>query len=462
VGVAILLAWLALFVGIYYVVNKKVFKKNPRVKKSIMTGAKILFVSFQILAALPSIVPAIELPENYKAALSSAQFLNLDLFSMIGVGCFSTGFNLYWSLVGTTMVPLLLCCGLVAMKHGGAAIAVTFLVLPTITTQIFKIFPCDQLDNGDRYLHADYSLSCDTGSHVAFVIYGVLMILVWPVGVLVMYSRLLIANREKIKKPESERSRDEGLAVIRFLFDPYTPGYWWFEVFETARRLAMTGVLSAIDPGSDVQLAVGIVTTFCASMVFVGCTPYAETKDNVLGVLTNAQIFLVMLTALVMKRNGSGGEDERGVGGLLIALNVLCVVVFVAFGVVQAKIYKADFDESKTGEKGLALNVLKSSMSSFGLGRSGRGGSGGTDEGGDDDGDEIEMGENPMLAAAAAEGGAEKSHSKLGFFGRIEKKIIMASYEREYKKKPRAVETRFNRGVSAPPPPPTLPAKPTE
>jgi len=36
--------------------------------------------------------------------------------------------------------------------------------------------------------------------------------------------------------------------AIGFLFDPYKPEFWYFEVIETIYRLAMTGVLSTISP----------------------------------------------------------------------------------------------------------------------------------------------------------------------------------------------------------------------
>jgi hypothetical protein len=158
-----------------------------------------------------------------------------------------------------TLFPLAICAAFIAKNMRGAAIAVTFLVLPTVTTQIFKIFPCDEITEEKVYLHADYSLSCDAALHSGFVAYGVLMIFVWPIGVLALYSYLLIKNRARINRPVEDRENDEKLMRLAFLFDPYKPEYWWFEVFETTRRLAMTGVLGAISPGSDLQLGAGIL-----------------------------------------------------------------------------------------------------------------------------------------------------------------------------------------------------------
>ncbi|GMI23025.1 hypothetical protein TeGR_g4447 [Tetraparma gracilis] len=222
----ILVVGLVLLVGLNWVLNKKVFKKNPKLKRSLKTGLKILFVSTQILAALPSIVPAIELPENYKEAMESVQVFNLNPFTLVGVGCYNSGWNLNWMLLSTTALPLVLCGALVAKKKKDAAIAVTFLVLPTVTTNIFKIFPCDELDGGKTYLHADYSLSCATGGHKAWVVYGAAMVLVWPIGVLGMYAVLLYKNRAKIKQEVEEREKDEALMQSAFLWEPYKPSFW--------------------------------------------------------------------------------------------------------------------------------------------------------------------------------------------------------------------------------------------
>jgi hypothetical protein len=96
-----------------------------------------------------------------------------------------------------------------------------------------------------------------------------------------------------------------------------------------------------------------------ATMVYVGCRPFVEFKDNVLGVMTNLLVLLVMLTALLRKRNEGGGGAEEGIGRFLIFMNVLCLVVFVAFGDAQAHSYKHDFDNDTKTTKGLALGVLK-------------------------------------------------------------------------------------------------------
>jgi hypothetical protein len=243
------------------------------------------------------------------------------------------------------------------------------------------------------------------------------MVLVWPVGVLAMYAALLHKNRARIGRPEAERELDEGIKTTAFLWEPYRPSYWWFEIFETARRLAVTGVLGAISPGTDAQLAAGIVLTFACTMAYVGCRPFVELKDNALGVLTNAQIFLVLLWALVMTwggvgGGGLGGEAEDGIGALLICLQALVFAVFLVFGAVQCRAYKSDGDAGKHSEAGLALGVLKKSAKSGLAGGGGGAGAGvGRGSGGRArpaaDAAPHGVGQTPMAAAGGARGGAQ-------------------------------------------------------
>jgi hypothetical protein len=65
--------------------------------------------------------------------------------------------------------------------------------------------------------------SCQDASHKAWVAYGAVMVLVYPVGVLCMYAGLLFKNRASINRPVEEREKVEELAGLVFLFEPYQP-----------------------------------------------------------------------------------------------------------------------------------------------------------------------------------------------------------------------------------------------
>ena len=93
------------------------------------------------------------------------RFFNMSAFEMFSVGCWTAGFNVYYQVLATTVQIIVICVlllfmGLAIREHRQGlftiAIAVTYLTLPTVTTMIFSLFPCDNLDDGGSYLRSDY------------------------------------------------------------------------------------------------------------------------------------------------------------------------------------------------------------------------------------------------------------------------------------------------------------------
>ena len=143
-------------------------------------------------------------------------------------------------------------------------------------------------------------MSCNSNIYKGMVVYAFVMIVLYPVGILSLYSKILINNKESIKKTVEEREKDTELMSKGFLFDSYKPECWWFEIFETVRRLMLTSVLGLVEPGSDTQLASGLVMAMIGVAIFCGFQPYIQRRDNLLSILGSVQIFVVMLIAFVM------------------------------------------------------------------------------------------------------------------------------------------------------------------
>ena len=65
----------------------------------------------------------------------------------------------------------------------------TFLLVPSTATMVFKTFLCDHFSYDDtgtvrRYLHDDLALSCDSIEYESTKNVALLMILLWPIGAL--------------------------------------------------------------------------------------------------------------------------------------------------------------------------------------------------------------------------------------------------------------------------------------
>jgi len=103
----------------------------------------------------------------------------------------------------------------------------TYGVLPSVSTAIFGAFPCDEMDTMESYLIADCSIDCGTAAYTEYAVYSGLFIVIYPVGIPLMYAALLFAKRERIKQPVEEKEKDEMLAGMEFLFDNYKLQYWY-------------------------------------------------------------------------------------------------------------------------------------------------------------------------------------------------------------------------------------------
>ena len=81
----------------------------------------------------------------------------------------------------------------------------TFLLVPSASTRIFKTFLCDRFEydgaNGvtRSYLHDALELRCDSDEYYSTRSTAILFAAVWPVGVPVMYALLLWASRDGIR-----------------------------------------------------------------------------------------------------------------------------------------------------------------------------------------------------------------------------------------------------------------------
>ena len=107
--------------------------------------------------------------------------------------------------------------------HVSAVLWLTFLVYSTVSSIVFQAFACDKLDDGGDYLRADYRILCTSAKHRAFMVYSGFMILVYPVGILVLYLYLLCQHHYAAEGGDD-------LPDISDLLEPYQEKCWYWEV----------------------------------------------------------------------------------------------------------------------------------------------------------------------------------------------------------------------------------------
>jgi hypothetical protein len=92
----------------------------------------------------------------------------------------------------------------------------SYSVLPSVTTSIFTMFPCTDVDPkgedddpaGDLFMRADLNVSCDSSEYALGVTWAVLMILVYPIGLPLLYYYILSKERDAIMT-RKDKDKDE-------------------------------------------------------------------------------------------------------------------------------------------------------------------------------------------------------------------------------------------------------------
>ena len=210
-------------------------------------------------------------------------------------------------------------------------LGLTFLVFASVSTTIFDTFNCKTFgDDPTRYLALDQSLDCDDPVHKFFTMYASMMVLLYPIGIPMLYVYLLVSHRHQIQA--KDRAADSSLIKISFLWEMYEPRMWWFEFFECARRLAMSGLLIFFSSASPSQIVVGMLLSLVAIVVYVHCKPFLDIEDDLLAVVSQLSIFFTLFGALLIrvKIDETDGYDETIFGGILIAVNLAGIVMVLS------------------------------------------------------------------------------------------------------------------------------------
>ena len=142
-----------------------------------------MFAAYQIVASV-SWSLELSFPEPYQSFNNLiAAVTQLSVGQIFPMGCFGS-YNHHAHLLVITLVPLLLyvLLGSVAFVKKSAkndtaakclqgAVMVSFLILPTTSTALFRTFHCmdfEEMNPPKRYLFADLSIDCDSDQHKSF------------------------------------------------------------------------------------------------------------------------------------------------------------------------------------------------------------------------------------------------------------------------------------------------------
>ena len=183
------------------------------------------------------------------------------------------------------------------------ALLITFAFCPGVSAGIFKAWLCVAYDvdteqgTYQSFLVADLSVRCNNAGHDGILRTAIIYVLVWPIGVPLLYMSLLYACRKSIGT-----GKPSVLAhATRFLHDEYRPEVYWWGCFNLLRRLVLTGVVLLIPQSSAMlRLLAAIMMCLCVGAPFHGQA--VQTNDRgLLDVSTQIALTCIFVSAIFIK-----------------------------------------------------------------------------------------------------------------------------------------------------------------
>jgi hypothetical protein len=161
------------------------------------------------------------------------------------------------------------------------ALLITFAFAPSISVDVFQAWSCEAFGYSATeeryYLRQDLSIRCYSSAahdHVRSVAYP--LIVLWPVGILVLYVALLAMARG----PILNRTPNRLVRSIAFLHRDYQSDFYYWEVVELTRRTTLVGWVLLVDESSAfVRLIVAMLVSLAALVLTVSKKPYRYPEE---------------------------------------------------------------------------------------------------------------------------------------------------------------------------------------
>ena len=237
---------------------------------------------------------------------------------------------------------------LLASSHEEAEVAAThlqsnmfmavFFVYPPICTVIFATFNCRPLGSTSDtdVLMADDRVRCGTSEHQQLEFASFIVMIAFCFGLPVFFAYILLRKAREYKQTSADSQSVEQLVADRlstdfnvdvdtakyiirdvsmsasfsFITDAYRPQVLYWEALDMTRKLLLVGLIVLVGRGTSAQLAIAIVLSFFFFSLQLSVAPFKLNQDNLFRASTECHVFLVLVTALMMRTEPVGFEDS--------------------------------------------------------------------------------------------------------------------------------------------------------
>ena len=141
-------------------------------------------------------------------------------------------------------------------------------------------------------------MECDTDKHSSAIMLAWVAVLVYPIGLLLATAVLLGYHKAEAQgtSPPTKLSK-----ALHFLYAPYKPDAYYWELVEMARRFMLVGIAVTIQPGTIVQLTFATLLSLIYNILQHEINPYVSAADNFIGVASSFSLTVLFFSCILLK-----------------------------------------------------------------------------------------------------------------------------------------------------------------
>ncbi|KAK3261925.1 hypothetical protein CYMTET_29196, partial [Cymbomonas tetramitiformis] len=125
-------------------------------------------------------------------------------------------------------------------------------------------------------------------------------------------------------------------AHVGFIFSMYRVELWWYEIFDLARKLALTGLVALLNESSFIKVAISFFLCNVALFAHLSFSPLTDTNINYLAAVALLELMGTLFLGLLLEI-GNISEEEREGSIFRVAVFVLTGLIFLFPVIVGAK-----------------------------------------------------------------------------------------------------------------------------
>eukprot|EP01132_Coremiostelium_polycephalum_P002618 gene2618-3243_t len=216
---------------------------------------------------------------------------------------------------------------------------ILLLCYSAVCQSVLSLYSCIKIGN-NYYLQYDPNTSCEGHTWTAHAYFGIVFVVLYPVGVPLLFFILLYLWRKK--KLIDENKCKERLSL---LYVGYTDSCWYWECLELVRKLLLTSAVSITIKGNSFGIfnknTINAVVSLLALYLQQHFKPFNNSQNNWLQFNSLAMIYFIYFYLVVTTINPSSNISIRTLGTAdsicLLALVGVVVVHGLILGILYAK-----------------------------------------------------------------------------------------------------------------------------